>query len=222
MKRTNFIFLLIILLFFINACKCNKEEIVSKKEAITILKESSISSNVEVITTTETIVDGIKSSSTQKEVYYNDKYYHSNSSDYLTTQTWYGKINDSLYAFYYTKNANNNELKTSSKIELSLLESTKNQLNSIIKNLFDEKGNLLNKYNINGRKKAHTYTIKINNTSDIEMCQYTIKIKDNKVFKIVKRSAILHDSITITHLYNYNVTDFNLPTLNEYPLMVNG
>jgi len=222
MKRTNFIFLLIISLFFINACKCNKEEIVSKKEAITILKESSISSNVEVITTTETIVDGIKSSSTQKEVYYNDKYYHSNSSDYLTTQTWYGKINDSLYAFYYTKNANNNELKTSSKIELSLLESTKNQLNSIIKNLFDEKGNLLNKYNINGRKKAHTYTIKINNTSDIEMCQYTIKIKDNKVFKIVKRSAILHDSITITHLYNYNVTDFNLPTLNEYPLMVNG
>ena len=125
MEKIIYCFLLIIPLFFINACDCKKEEKLSKNAAITILKEAMISGNVEVKTTIETVVDGIKSTSTQKEIYYNDKYYHYNNSDYITTKTWYGTINNSLYAFYYTKEANNKEEKSSSKIETSLLESTK-------------------------------------------------------------------------------------------------
>ena len=82
-----------------------------------MLKEHKINGNVEVKTTTETIINNLYSSSTQMDIYYGDKYLHMSEASDLTTKTWYGSINNTLYAFYYTKNANDEEIKSSSRIE---------------------------------------------------------------------------------------------------------
>lgn len=222
MKKLFIKFVLLALVLFIPACAFKKEKNVKKEEAIEVLRETKINGNVKVITTTETNVNGTKTTSTQTDIYYGDKYYHTSETNNLSTKTWYGKVNNILYAFYYTKNANNEEVKNSSRIEEAQLESTKAQLNSIITNLFDDSNNLLEKYEISATKKGDLYTIQVNSNLTEESDIYTITIEDNKVTKIIKNNSILSDSIKTTYEYNYTVEDFNLPTLNEYPLTTNG
>ena len=135
-----------------------------------------------------------------------------------------GKIlnNNVLYAFYYTKNANNQETKSSSRIENSQLEAAKKQPNNIIDNLFDSEGDLLKGYEITGLKRGKTYTIQVSYNLEQESSTYTITITDNKISKIVTTNNIASDTIKTTYDYNYNVEEIDLPTLTEYPLVVNG
>lgn len=223
MKKYNLLYVLIFaVMFALFGCSCRKEETLSKEEAINILKDSLIQENVEITTTTEALVNDIKSSSIQKDIYYQNKYYHSSENNNSSTQTWYGEINKTLYAFYYTKNINNEEIKSSSRIENSQLESVKNQPNALIKNLFDESGNLLTKYQITGTKKGASYTIQITSNILSESNTYIISISNNMITKIINTSNIANNSITTTYDYNYDVRDIELPSLSEYPLNVNG
>lgn len=221
-KGTLFYVVIFSVLFALFGCSCNKDEIISQEKATSVLKGSLSQDNVEIITTTNTLINGIKSSSTQKDIYYQNKYYHSSENSDILTRTWYGYINDVLYAFYYTKSTDGTETKTSSRIEQSQLDSAKNQLNSIISNLFDENGNLLANHEINGKLTEKTYTIQITNSTDTENIIYTISITDGKITKIINTSNITNNSITTTYDYNYNVNDIELPSLSEYPLNVNG
>lgn len=211
-------------ILFLIGCACKKEKTIKKEEAIEVLKETKINGNVEVKTITETIINGIYSSSTQTDTYYGDKYLHTSDGPDLTTKTWYGSVNNTLYAFYYTKNANNEEIKSSSKIEPSLLEATKNQLNDIINNLFDEEGNLITSYSIYATKKGNVYTITVenNNNSTEENNNYTITIQNNKILKIIKENTVNNSVIKTIYEYNYDINEIEIPTLTEYPLRTNG
>ncbi len=212
-------FLLTIVLMFVLVlfgCACEKE--VDKEEALNVLKEANVKNNVEITTVTETTVSGVKSSSTQTDIYYDDKYYHSSEINSVTTKTWYGYVDDVLYAFYYTKNANNEEHKNSTKIEQSQLDSALKQPTNVISVFFDENNNFLDTYTLVASKKGDTYTIEISNENDV----YTFNIKDNKITKLVKNSSTANDSIKVTYTYNYNVDDITLPTLSEYPLTVSS
>lgn len=223
MKKLCLSFVLLITCIFTTvACGCNKEETIKKEDAIAVLKETNVNQNVEVVTTTETNVNGVKATSSQTDVYYGNKYYHSSETDGVSTKTWYGEINNVLYAFYYTKNANNEETKTSSRIDTTQLESAQKQPYSVVSNLFDENGLLLEGYEIGATKKGNTYNIQITSNLESESLVYTITIKDAKFTKIVKTSNIASDTITITYDYNYNVEDIELPTLTDYPLNVNS
>lgn len=222
MKKFYKYLMFIICAFIIFGCSCTFEQKISKEEAIDIIKNINDTNNVTITTTTETTIDGDKSYSTQVDTYYEDKYYHLSDINGISTKTWYGEIDNVLYAFYYTKNANNEEAKSSSRIENSLLEATKKQPISVITNLFDSEGNLSENYNISGSKKGKTFTIVINNQLENESDFYTITIEDNKILKVIKSSNIDNNVIKITSDYTYNVEDITLPTLNEYPLSVNG
>ena len=223
MKKTSLIFALILAFaFYLFGCGCNKEKNINKEEALEVLKESVVRDNVEIVTTTETTVNNIKTVSTQSDIYYNDKYYHLSENNNISTKTWYGEVNNVLYAFYYTKNANNEETKTSSRIESTQLESVKQQPNSIYNTITDTNGNLLQGMEISASKLGRTYTIQITNSNEDEANTYTYTIEDAKIKKIVQTSNIGSDSIIITYDYNYDVEDIELPTLSEYPLNVNG
>ena len=223
MKRFSLTFILLITcIFTVLGCSCNKEETVSKEKAVQVLEDAKVNDNVTITTTTETNVNGIKTVSTQTDTYYEDKYYHLSESNNLSTKTWYGYVDNILYAFYYTKNANNEEIKTSSKIEATQLESVKKQPSSIITNLFDENNKLLENYEISATRKGSTYTIKINNNLEEESNIYTITIEDGKVIKIIKITSIASDTIKTTYDYSYKVSDISLPNLNDYPLNING
>lgn len=219
MKKTSlFLLLLIMLTFFLNACSCAKEAVVDTDTAVNILKESKVSENVEITTITEANVNGTKSTSTQTDIYYNNKYYHLTDNNGVSTKTWYGYIDNVLYAFYYTKNAANEEMKSSSRIEDNLLKSANNQPNFIFNTLFDENGKLLSKYDLTASKKKNTYTIQATSNLNEESISYTITIEKNKISKIIKSSNIAKDTIKIIYEYNYDVSDFYLPSLDEYPL----
>lgn len=223
MKKFSLTFILLITCTLsLFGCSCKNKETISKEEAISVLKESLVTNNVEIITTTETIVNNVKTISTQKDVYYGDKYFHLSESTNLSTKTWYGKVNNVLYAFYYTKNANNEEVKTSSRIENAQLESVQKQPNSIVNSLLNDEGNLPPSYEVTGSKKGRVYTIQITSNLENESNAYTFTIKDAKINKIVKNSNIASDSIITTYDYNYEVEEIQLPTLSEYPLNVNG
>jgi len=222
MKKLFKYLMLFVCTFAIFGCGCKKDETISKETAIEVLKETRVNNNVEITTTTETNVNGVSTTSTQTDVYYGNKYYHLSENNGISTKTWYGHVDNVLYAFYYTKNANSEEVKTSSRIEDNQLESAKKQPNNIITSLFDEEGNLLANYEVTGSKNGRTYTIQITNNTEQESDVYTITITDNKIIKVVKNSSIASDSIKTTYDYNYDVEDIDLPTLNEYPLQVNG
>ena len=223
MKKSSLLYVLIFsVLFALFGCSCNKDETISKDEAIEVLKESLVKGSVKITTTTETLINNIKSTSTQKDIYYQNKYYHLSENNGISTKTWYGEVNDVLYAFYYTKNTNNEETKTSSRIEQAQLDSVKNQPNSLINTLFDENDNLLENYEITGSKSNRTYTIQIINNSETENNAYTITITDGKIIKIIHTSNIASNAITTTYDYNYDVENIELPSLSEYPLNVNG
>ena len=215
----NSILVLVILLSF--GCACKKEKTIKKEEAVNVLKETKINGNVEVKTITQTIINDVYSSSTQIDTYYGDKYLHMSEANDLTTKTWYGSINNTLYAFYYTKNSSNEEIKSSSKIDNSVLESIKNQLNSITNNLFDDFGNLIDTYTINATKKGNVYKINLSNNNIQESISYTIIIQNNKILKIIKENTVNDSVIKTIYEYNYNVNEFKLPTLSEYPLKTN-
>ena len=77
-------------------------------------------------------------------------------------------------------------------------------------------------YDISATKKGSTYTIQASSNLEEESITHTITIKDNKIEKIITNSSIANDSIKITYSYNYDVEKIDLPSLNEYPLKVNG
>ena len=187
-----------------------------------MLKESLVKDNVEIITTTETTVNDIKTVSVQQDIYYGNKYYHSSENTSTSTKTWYGTVNNILYAFYYTKNANNDEVKTSSRIEDAQLESVMKQPNSIYHSIVDSEGNLLNQFDVSASKSGNTYTIQVSSFSENESISYIFTVTDSKIIKIVQSSSINNDIITITYDYNYDVSDIELPSLSEYSLNVNG
>ncbi len=223
MKHKLLIYILtFIAIFSLAGCSCKKDETVKKEDAITTLKDSKITSNVMITTTTTTNTDGKESSSVEEDVYYNNKYYHTSEATDLSTKTWYGYIDDTLYAFYYTKNLNNEEVKTSSRIDKELLDSTKNQPNAIINSLFDDTGSLLDGYEITATKRGRTYTIQITNNEKEESDTYTFTIKDKKIYKLVKTNSTTNNNIKITYDYNYNVSDIVLPSISEYPLKTNN
>lgn len=221
-KSTLFYVVVFSVLFALFGCSCNSDETISKEEAVEVLNESLVYGNVEITTTTETLINDIKSTSTQKDIYYENKYYHLSENNGISTKTWYGEVNDVLYAFYYTKNASNEEVKTSSRIEQSQLDSIKNQPNSLINTLLDENGYLLEGYEITGSKKGRNYTIQITKNSEGQSNDYTITVTDAKITKIVHTTNITKNSIATTYDYNYDVEDITLPSLLEYPLNVNG
>lgn len=223
MRKYNLIFVLIFaIMFALFGCSCKKEETINQKEATTVLKESLVRDNVEITTTTETMISNTKSTSTQKDVYYQDRYFHSSENNNIETKTWYGEINNVLYAFYYTKNYNNEEYKTSSRIEQAQLDSIKDQPNTLINNLFDANGNLLENLEITGTKRNKSYTIQITNNLGSEKNTYVISITDAKITRIINTSIIANDYITVTYDYNYEVEEIALPSISEYPLNVNG
>lgn len=223
MKKSALLYAVIFsVLFALFGCGCKKEETISKEVAIEVLKESLVQGNVEITTTTETVINNIKSISTQKDIYYQNKYYHLSEDNNVSTKTWYGEINDVVYAFYYTKNTNNEETKTSSRIEQNQLESIKKQHNSLINNLFDVSGNLLESYQITASKKGKTYHIQITSSSESESNTYDITLADAKIAQIIHRSNIASNYIKTTYDYNYLVEDIQLPSFSEYPLNVNG
>ena len=223
MKKVSLTFILIITcIFTVYGCGCTKEETISKEEAIEILKENKVNENVEIVTTIETSINNNKTTSTQHDIYYNNTYYHLSENNGIATKTWYGKVGNVLYAFYYTKNANNQETKTSSRITETQLNAAKKQPNSVINSLFNESGNLSSIYDISATKKGSTYTIQASSNLEEESITHTITIKDNKIEKIITNSSIANDSIKITYSYNYDVEKIDLPSLNEYPLKVNG
>lgn len=223
MKKIYFnILLLFFCMFICFGCSCSNAQTISKEEAIEILKKAKIEDNVEIITTTETIINGIKSTSTQKDVYHSNKYYHLSENNGVSTKTWYGEVNDVLYAFYYTKNSKSEERKISSRIDVSQLDSAKKQPSIIIDNLFNNQGNLISNYTITANKNNNTYIIQISGKLEEEKDTFLITIKDNKIIKIVKSSRLENDTIKTTYNYNYDIEDFTLPALNEYHLIVNG
>lgn len=223
MKNKLLIYILtFIAIFSLVGCSCKKEKTVNKEDAIATLKDSMIKSNVMITTTTTTNVNGKESSSIQEDIYYGNKYYHKSDANELSTKTWYGYVDDTLYAFYYTKNTNNDETKTSSRISKEVLDSTKSQPNATIKSLFNEDGTLIENYDIVATKKSKTYTIQITNNKTEESDTYTFTIKDNKVYKLVKTTSTSSNNIKVIYDYNYNVSDIELPDINEYPLRTNN
>lgn len=222
MKKIILNIILCCAIFIFVGCSCKEEKTIKKEEAMKVLKETKINGNVEVKTTTETIINNLYSSSTQTDIYYGDKYLHMSEANDLTTKTWYGSINNTLYAFYYTKNANDEEIKSSSRIERTLLESTKSKLNDITNSLFDEDGKLVEGYAINATKKGNVYTIAIDKSNVEENNSYIITIQNNKILKIVNENTINDTVIKTTYEYNYDVREFEVPSLNEYPLKTNG
>lgn len=223
MKNKLLIYILtFIAIFSLVGCSCKKDEKITKETAINVLKDSRITTNVMITTTTTTNVNDKESSSIQEDIYYNNMYYHASDTTNLSTKTWYGYVDDTLYAFYYTKNENNNETKTSSRIDKEVLDSTKNQPNATINSLFSEDGNLIENYDVVATKKNKTYTIQITNSKVEESDTYTFTIKDNKVYKLVKTSSTTSNNIKVVYDYNYNVSDINLPNISEYPLKTNN
>ncbi len=223
MKSLKRIFLtLIICCLTIFGCSCSKEKVLKREEAITILKEIEVDKNVKIVTTTSTNINNVNSLSLQTDIYYNDTYYHLSDSNNVSTKTWYGTVDNVLYAFYYTKNANNEETKTSSRIDSALLQSAQKQPSSVIKSLFKNDNELIDNTQIEAKRKGSTYTINVNTTLENENNNYVITIKDDKILKIVTTNTILDDTITTTYDYSYNIDPVELPSLNEYPLTVNG
>lgn len=218
-----FLCLLIFILFFCNlGCSCNKEKTISNEEATSLLKQANKYDNVKVATSTETNVNNVKSTSTQIDIVYENKYYHFSENNNITTKTWYGYIDNVLYAFYYTKNSNNQESKFSSKIDTNQLVSAQLYPSSIINDLFDNSGALLENHTINGTKKNKTYTLEIRNNSLSNNSFYTVIIRNGRINKIVKTSSFENNTIKVTYDYSYDIGEITLPTLNEYPLAVNN
>ena len=77
-------------------------------------------------------------------------------------------------------------------------------------------------YDLAASRTGNKYTIQINKNSENESDVYTITIANNRIITIVKNSNIEDDSIKITYTYDYNIENFELPSLNEYPLNVNN
>lgn len=222
--KKQFLYIILISLFFTTflGCNCYKKQILNSEDATYILKNINISENVGITTTTQTNFNGIRTTSSQTDIYFEDKYYHSSELSNILTKTWYGKINNVLYAFYYTKGKYNTENKSSTRIEQSQLDATKKQPWNIIFNLFNGNGDLLPNHTINGTKKGDIYILQISNNTDTQNVHYTIKIKDNNIITVIKTDIIENDSITTTYNYNYSVTDIALPSLTDYPLTVNN
>lgn len=223
MRKFNLLFVLLFgFLFFVFGCACMDEETVSKQEALDVLKSVKYEENVKVTTTTKKIVNNEDATSIQTDYYYKDKYYHVSESEQLSTKTWYGYIEDVLYAFYYTKNSENVETKTSSRIEFSQLEDIKKQPSNIITTLIKDDGSLVEGYDLTATKIGQKYTIQISKNSQEESDIYTIIILDQRVTQIEKNTGAQSDSITTIYTYEYDINDFELPSLNDYPLNVNN
>jgi len=223
MRKFNLLFVLLFgFLFFVFGCACMGEETVSKQEALDVLKSVKYEENVKVTTTTKTIVNNEEATSIQTDYYYKDKYYHVSESEQLSTKTWYGYIEDVLYAFYYTKNSENVETKTSSRIEFSQLEDIKKQPSNIITTLIKDDGSLVEGFDLTATKIGQKYTIQISKNSQEESDIYTIIILDQRVTQIEKNTGAQSDSITTIYTYEYDINDFELPSLNDYPLNVNN
>lgn len=222
MKKLNILLTLILAFtFIVGGCACNNEKAISSEDALNVLKDSKIEENVIVTTTTETTVNETKTTSLQTDYYYNDKYYHTSDANNLSTKTWYGYVDNVLYAFYYTKNANNEEVKYSTRIDDSTLTAAKSQTSIIKNSLFSESGTLLENHEIAGSKKGDTYTIQVTQNSQDESNIYTFTIEDGKIHKLIKTNNIGNDTIKTTYEYNYIVNDINLPSISEYPLNAN-
>ena len=195
---------------------------IRKEEALEVLVSSKVDENVKITTTTQTTVNEQTSTSIQTDYYHDNKYYHTSDAEGVSTKTWYGYIEDVLYAFYYTKNADNNEVKSSSRIEASQLEAVQKQPNSIIDSLLTQNNTLAEGYDLVASKIGDKYTIEINKNGDDQSDIYTITIASNRIITIVKNSSIEDDSIKITYTYDYNIEDFELPSLDDYPLSINN
>ena len=223
MKKFNLLFVLLLgTLFFAFGCSCALEQAVSEEEALNVLKSIELDDNMKVVTTTETIVNNQKSTSIQEDYYYENKYYHISEGEDISTKTWYGYVDDVLYAFYYTKNAEEAETKSSSRIEISQLESIKKQPSSIIDSIITDEGTLVEGYTLNATRLGDKYTIEISVNEEEESNVYAITILNNKITKLEQISGVESNSIKITYIYEYDISDFELPSLNEYPLKVNN
>ena len=88
--------------------------------------------------------------------------------------------------------------------------------------MFDEDGKLVEGYAINATKKGNVYTIVIDKSNVEENNSYIITIQNNKILKIVNENTINDTVIKTTYEYNYDVREFEVPSLNEYPLKTNG
>lgn len=223
MKKFNLLFVLILgILFFTFGCSCSTEQTVSKEEALDVLKSIEMDENVKITTTTETVVNNQKATTIQTDYYYGDKYYHVSEGEDISTKTWYGYVEDALYAFYYTKNAEDVEVKNSSRIEATQLESIKNQPTSVVNSLLTKEGTLVEGYELNATRMGNRYTIQASVNGEEESDVYTITIINNKITKLKKTNGVEQNSIKVTYVYEYDIDDFELPSLNEYPLNVNN
>lgn len=223
MKNFNLFFALLFgVLFFSFGCSCSNEQIVKDEEAIDILLASKVNENVKITTITEIVCDGITSSSSQTDYYYENKYHHISNNENSSIKTWYGYVGDVLYAFYYTKSNTNSAIKESSRIDISQFESTKNQPNDLINTLITSKGKLVEGYKLSSKKLGERYTINVSVNDEEESDYYTIIIERNKILQIDKFNGVKNNSIKISFIYEYNIDDIQLPTFNEYPLNVNN
>lgn len=223
MKNFNLLFALLFgVLFFSFGCSCSNEQIVKDDDAIEVLLASKVDENVKITTITEIVSDGVSSSSSQIDYYYENKYHHISNNENSSIKTWYGYVGDVLYAFYYTKNNTSSEIKESSRIDITQFESTKNQPNDLINTLITPQGTLVEGYKLSSRKLGNKYTIKVSINEEEESDSYTIIIEDNKILQIDKFNGVKNNSIKISYMYEYNIDDVQLPTFNEYPLNVNN
>lgn len=223
MKKYSLLFVLLLgTLFFAFGCSCGLEQAVSNEEALNVLKSIEMDENMKVTTTTETVVNNQRSTSIQEEYYYENKYYHVSEGEDISTKTWYGYIDDILYAFYYTKSAEEIETKNSSRIETSQLESIKKQPTSIIDSIITDEGTLVEGYALNATRMGDKYNIEISVNEEEESSVYTITILNNRITKLEQINGVESNSIKITYVYEYDINDFELPSLNEYPLKVNN
>lgn len=214
MKNKLLIYLFTFIAIF-SLASCNRNESINTEEALSILKSCQTTSNVMIKTNTK------KNSNLayQEDIYYEDKYFHSSNSNNTLIKTWYGYIDNTLYAFYYKRSQDNEENKNSARIDVSLLSSTKSQPNYLINCFFDENDRLLSDYNITGFKYNNIYTINVTNTNDKNNYKFTIK--DNKLKTIVNTINEVKDFI-VTYEYSYDIEDITLPNIEEYPLKVNN
>ena len=162
MKKAPFYLCIFLCFFSFFACFNQKEKFLDKNNIFSILKNILIVENVEINTTTIFSINNIETTLNEKDIYCDNKYYHYSENSTIITQTWYGYVSGTLYAFYYLKEKNNQEIKKSSRIDESLLFSTKRRPNMILSNLFNnDKTSFLENHLVSGTKKGKFYFIRI-------------------------------------------------------------
>lgn len=212
--------LLIFLLLMCFSCSCNEKHL-SEEETIQILQNCTKTNKVKVTTSIETEVNGVKDTSFQTDYYDNNLYFRSVINDFNTNKTWYGYQDNVLYAFYYTKTKDNEESKYSTRIEDSVLTSVKQQPYKVINDLIIN-GHLIDDYVLSSTKKNNNYLINISKNSNEENILYKFTLANNKIDTINYTFSSNDTLITIIYSYSYVFESVSLPSLVDYPLIVNS